>query len=113
MYLNLDLLHVVDNYTFPLFYYKNVTGSEVYSPMTLKSVWVAYFSPYYPYFFDYKTLNWMANNIKSNSIDFEGLKFREKGLYLDENINSFRCEPFKLSKEAKKFLKSNKRINKN
>ena len=97
MYLNLDLLCVLDNYTFPLFYYKNVASTEVYSPMAVKSVYVLYNET--PYFTDY------------NIIQKISYYFTEKHLFKFGWVKMNRCEPFNIDKYSKTFLQSNIRIN--
>ena len=108
-YLNLDLLYVLDDYTFPLFYYSNEVSTEVYSPMTLKSVYIRYNEN--PYFTDYKTSKLKING---NTRKFENrykLRFTEKEIYFNQNLDSYKSKPFKINQKFSDFLKSNKRIN--
>ena len=105
MYLNLDLLYNVNNYLYPLFYYKNKYVHVVYSPMTKKSVF--------------------KNNQDSITyLDFITKKYGNSGSSFDTTIciftentlnhNGFiynKCKPFKLESEDLYFLKSNTRIN--
>ena len=108
MYLNLDLLYNVDNYLFPLFYYKFEYdyGRQVYSPMTKKFVFkdnqdsITYF--------DFITKKY------GNS----GSSFNYKIIFIFTenrlNHNGYvfnKCKPFKLNKKDLYFLKSNTRIN--
>ena len=96
-YLNLDLLYNIDTYLYPLFYYKCSDRSEVYSPMTLKSI--ANFN-HDTFYFDHITINYHYI-----------CTFTEEYTINNGHKYSSRCEPFKLSKEQILFLKSNKRLN--
>ena len=102
-YLNLDLLYVLDNYTFPLFYYSNKYRSfyKVYSPMTLKSIFKDSRN-----YYDYLTKK--TRLIDRTIVKFDTFEITEKNaIYYENNI----CESFKLSKKDISFLKSNIRIN--
>ena len=106
MYLNLDLLYNVNNYLFPLFYYKDNYGNfEIYSPMTKKSIFTSYYNIYY----DFITKKY---EYLSKIFDFDVTNY-----IFTENILNYRdsilkkCKPFKLESEDLYFLKSNTRIN--
>ena len=109
MYLNLDLIYNVNNYLYPLFYYKycnNDPECEVYSPMTKKSV---YKNCDYVIYYDFITKKY---EYLAKIFDFDDTDciFTENTLKYYDSILE-KCKPFKLNKEYLYFLKSNTRIN--
>ena len=107
MYLNLDLLYNVNNYLFPLFYYRDDYGNfKIYSPMTKKSVYEIEFCNVY---FDYITKKY-EYLVKIFDFDDTGYIFTENTLNKGGYIYN-KCKSFKLTKEDLHFLKSNTRIN--
>ena len=112
MYLNLDLLHVVDNYTFPLFYYGVEFDNYIYSPMTFKSVhkfvWVEHI--------DHITLmaKYYMSPFKESvfMLQKNTIYFTEKHVFRSGCLKMNKTEPFNMDKYSKTFLESNKRINK-
>ena len=117
MYLNLDLLYNVNNYLYPLFYYKYEYISDtfiygVYSPMTKKSI------------FKNKLLNLKSYDDLPIYYDYITKKYGNLGSTFNETYHIFtentlnyynciynKCKPFKLNSEELYFLKSNTRIN--
>ena len=116
MYLNLDLLYNIDNYLFPLFYYKCKHfqhEKEVYSPMTFKSVFVNYNYNYFS-LYDYKNSRISSSNYKDIKKFFAyNCTFTENVFYYEKKVYMKKCKPFKLNSENLHFLKSNIRINVN
>ena len=105
MYLNLDLLYNVDNYIYPLFYYRVKYGcDEIYSPMTKKSIYKSDYNIYY----DFITKKYKYKGV--SSFDDTHYIFTENTLNHNGSIYN-KCYPFKLSKKDLYFLKSNTRIN--
>ena len=111
MYLNLDLLYNIDTYLYPLFYYSDRYDlSEVYSPMSLKSI---YFfrdegTPHTIYF-DYLNLNFKkGEKIHLFLVSFTFNFTKEKLIFNQFVLNN--SSSFKLKKQDILFLKSNKRI---
>ena len=102
MYLNLDLLYVLDAFTFPLFYYSNGSCFEVYCPINLKSV--KFGSSGYTFYCDFIT-----SKMKSDDRIFE---FESNRMYSVHNARYFlkSCNLFKIKEKEYLFLKSNKRI---
>ena len=117
MYLNLDLLYVLDNYTFPLFYYKkDLESIAVYSPMALKSFFDAFLLEHIDHITS-KSYNCLFKEnalIKIYNFEYKVIVFNitEENYFRIGYCKMDKSEPFKLSKETKAFLKSNIRINK-
>ena len=111
MYLNLDLLYNVNDYLYPLFYYKQKYGRKVYCPITKKSIVNHDDTIIY---YDYITFNYhfIENNIIFNFPNDIYYFTQENSLILT-NIDGYKCDPFYLDKDKLEFLKSNTRINKN
>ena len=114
MYLNLDLLYNVNNYLYPLFYYKGRYTEEVYSPTTKKSILFYYVNEITSLYekrnyYDYITLKY--KNYDNKIRGFDHCQFTEKTTTSCNNINGYKCDPFYLEKHELKFLKSNTRIN--
>ena len=113
MYLNLDLLYNIDNYLYPLFYYKSETHKEVYSPITKKSI-VCFHCNKITIYYDYIILKKI--NLHNNTIyyfELDCFQFTEKNTTTYNIIDGYKCNPFYLDKEELEYLKSNTRINKN
>ena len=118
-YLNLNLLYVVDQFLFPLFYYKNKVCTEVYSPtavyspITLKSVFDCNWSEHINHLtLTKKYYNFIFKGI--HIFDKNSINVTEKNFFKTDFTGTYimdKSEPFKLSKETKAFLKSNIRIN--
>ena len=109
MYLNLDLLYNIDKYIYPLFYYKFKYGydlTEIYSPMTKKSVYKNIQDIIYS---DFITKKYKGSSLLGIFDDTHYI-FTENLLNYDGFIYN-KCKPFKLSKKDLHFLKSNTRIN--
>ena len=109
MYLNLDLIYNVNNYLYPLFYYK-IKHREflVYSPMTKKSVYKNACGIIYHDFITKKYNEYKGVSLVC-TFDDTGYIFTENTL----NFNDFifnKCKSFRVRKEDLYFLKSNTRI---
>ena len=109
MYLNLDLLYVLDAFTFPLFYYSNGRSQEIYCPLTLKSIFKMNVN--YIEYCDYMTSSCTINNSTFTMINNDLYKFTEEYYLYKGTIWLEKCKPFKIKEKEYIFLKSNKRIN--
>ena len=116
MYLNVDLLYVLDEYLFLLFYYRSNFSLSVYSPITKKSVIIydGYLSSNPDECRDAILIDHIINNFKQFP---EGLLLKANGSFIFTEKRYFcfdteflKCKPFKLDKKLILFLKSNKRI---
>ena len=115
MYLNLDLLYNVDNYLFPLFYYKYrnpffKNEYKIYSPVIKKSILKIKIDDIY---FDFITKKYR----NESSDKFFNYADVINGIFTENTINYpgcciyNKCKPFNLTKKEIVFLKSNTRIN--
>ena len=110
MYLNLDLLYNINDYFFPLFYYKSRYTKEVYCPITKKSILFYYvneitglglYKKRTTNYYDYITLK--LKNYDNKIYSFDNCQFTEK--------TTISCNPFYLDKKYLDFLTNNIRIN--
>ena len=116
MYLNLDLLYNINDYFFPLFFYKldfnlNVCLYEVYSPMFKKSI--NFFKNKNFIYIDYITGKYKNDYNEIHDLNFEvsNYQFTEKEIRNhNNNIDGYKCNPFYLDKKYIDFLTNNIRI---
>ena len=121
MYLNLDLLYNINDYLYPLFYYKNYNSylSTVYSPTTKKSICfycneitgLGLYEKRITNYYDYITLKYKNYDNTIYYFELDCFQFTEKNTTSCNIIRGYKCNPFYLDKDKLEFLKSNTRIN--
>jgi len=118
LYLNLDLLENVNEYLYPLFYYKGNNCREVYFPVTKKSIYYNYNYNYkynYTKYYDYLNNTWTLP-VKNSSYIYKLVaiyKFTENNIYWKDIEICKKSNPFRIPKKDLNYLKSLNRLNKN